>query len=54
MKYGEVLDNLHKNNMLNEKGYYEYVKILKNDIIYLRTKIMDLENQLKMKVLRGK
>ncbi len=54
MEYQEVLDNLHKNDKLNEEGYSEYVGLLKNDNIDLKLKIIDLENKLQSEILKNK
>ncbi len=49
MKFEEVLNNLHINGKLNEKGYADYVRILRRDIIDLKQKVMDLESELQYK-----
>ncbi len=49
MKYEEVLFSLHINKKLNEKGYSDYVGILRREVIDLKQKIIDLENELQYK-----
>ena len=46
MEYEECLENLYQNKKLNEEGLADYVSILKQRVIELKQKIMDLEYQL--------
>lgn len=52
MEYAQFLDNMYQNKKLNEDGLSDYIRLLKQEIIGLKQKIMDLEYNLQYKDLR--
>lgn len=46
-EYSEILYNLYTNKKLNQEGLSDYVKILRQEIIELKEKVIDLEYQLR-------
>lgn len=41
--YGEALEHMFDVDMLNEKGLRDYIKILKDKVIELNIKMIDLQ-----------
>lgn len=54
MEYAQFLDNMYQNRKLNEDGLNDYIQLLKQEIISLKQKVMDLEYELQYKPPRPK